>query len=125
MAETFKLQMNFDFRTEICFDLLDLLINANLDLFEYTQIDDIIDFIFEQNKVKFIIFNMVYVGQAIFVSINELYPHLFSTTVIICNVLAIVILSIEFFQFVQAPKDYITSIYNWLEASGNILVILV
>lgn len=26
---------------------------------------------------------------------------------------------------VQDPKEYITSIYNWLEASGNVLVILV
>lgn len=62
--------MNFDFRTEVSFDLLELFINANLDLFEYTQIDDIIDFIFDQNKTKFIVFNMLYVSQAVLVSIN-------------------------------------------------------
>ena len=47
------------------------------------------------------------------------------TTAVLSYILAGMILSIEFVQFMQDPKDYVTSIYNWLEASGNILIFLV
>lgn len=123
LSETFSVQLNFDFKTEICFELLEQFIQANLDFFEYTQIHSVIDFIFEQNKTKFVLFNHLYVSQAVMVSINQLYPD-FAVAVWLSYILACVILAIEAIQLIQDPKDYIKNPYNWLESSGNILVLL-
>ena len=62
LCETFSVQLNFDFKTEICFELLEQFMQTNLDFFEYTQIHSVIDFIFEQNKTKFVLFNHLYVS---------------------------------------------------------------
>lgn len=75
VAETFKVQMNFDFETKLCFELFDLMSATNNEFFEQTQIDSIIDFIFEQNKIKFVLQNLLYVAQATNVSLWLFYPE--------------------------------------------------
>ena len=85
--------------SKICFEILELLINVNMDFFEYTQISCIIDYIFEKNKIKFLVFNFLYVSQAVLVSVNQLYPDIM-LTMVLSIVLAVIILSIEFIQFI-------------------------
>ena len=73
--------MNLDFNTKICFDFLELFMDTNLEFFEQTQIGAIIDYIFEQNKLKLLSQNMLYVTQALMVSLNQLYPNAIWTIV--------------------------------------------
>lgn len=44
------------------------------DFFEDTQIDSIIDFMFEKHKAKIFLQNLLYVDQAVNVAIWEFYP---------------------------------------------------
>ena len=73
--------MNLDFNTKICFDFLELFMDTNLEFFEQTQIGAIIDYVFEQNKLKLLSQNMLYVSQALMVSLNQLYPNAIWTIV--------------------------------------------
>lgn len=47
-AQTFKVQLTFDYHTKLCFQLLDLLLVTNNEFFESTQIGPIIDFIYDK-----------------------------------------------------------------------------
>lgn len=52
VAETFKVQLIFDFHTKLCFKFLDLFIESTDEFFESTQIGYIIDFVYEKHKYK-------------------------------------------------------------------------
>ena len=53
MAQTFKVQLNFDYHTSIAFEILEALMKTDTEFFESTQIGYIIDYIFEKHKFKF------------------------------------------------------------------------
>lgn len=122
-AETFKVQLNFDFDTHICFKLLEMLIYANQEFLESTQIDDVIDFVYHKNKPRFLIQNVLYIAQAICVTIHVFEPA-FLGLVIVMTVLAGIIIFIELVQTLHDVRGYLSNPFNWLESGGNILVIL-
>lgn len=68
VAETFKFPLNFDFDTLLCHQLLHNLKDASNEFFEITDIDTIIDVIFERYKMHFIMMNLGHIIQAILVS---------------------------------------------------------
>lgn len=123
MAQTFKIQLNFDFHTKICFQLLNLFIAADNEFFEQTEIGPIIDFIFDRNKGKFLSQSFLHILQALVVILFDLYPS-FNWTNYVMIGLATIILMLELIQITHNVGNYFSNIFNFLEAIANILVIL-
>lgn len=116
--------MNFDFSTLLCYEMLELMMDTNNEFFEQTQIDCIIDYVFQKNKTKLVIMNMIYILQAVFVSYWEFYPQNYWVKLTMYT-LASIIIFIEMIQLTHDPWEYVTSPYNYLEILGNILVIVI
>lgn len=68
--------------------------------------------------------NLLYVGQAVFVSLNQFYPHLVYINYCMLVNAGLIIL-IELIQVLNDPKEYLTSPSNYLELLGNTMVIVI
>ena len=75
-AETFKVPLNFDFQTKLCFEILEVLINTTDEFFESTQIDTIIDFLFASKRMELVLFNLLYAAQAALVTVYNFYDDI-------------------------------------------------